>query len=247
NSNPSRRFSPFDSSLSLSAGSLFKDEDVTGINVSGRFSWALPTSYESINTRKKWGGLSTGLTFSRAWGGFNVSVSTSYFKSFHSSKVPLAPTEIYRASDLATVDGDVAFIERGFANTSYGFSQGLSLGYSFLDNFSVGYNVGIANYFKYDIIPEDDVYTPEGSDLDTGAGRLDALSAGFSFTCNVAGLLEDVVELPTSLSATLAASASHPAQTPDNKGFILPVVFNNFGNRAANNYSSISLSLTAAY
>ena len=52
NSNPSRRFSPFDSSLSLSAGSLFKDEDVTGINVSGRFSWALPTSYESINTRK---------------------------------------------------------------------------------------------------------------------------------------------------------------------------------------------------
>ncbi len=247
NSNPSRRFSPFDSSLSLSAGSLFNDEDITGINVSGRFSWALPTSYESINIRKKWGGLSTGLTFSRAWGGFNVSVSSSYFKSFHSSKVPLAPTEIYRASDLATVDGDVAFIERGFANTSYGFSQGLSLGYSFLDNFSVGYNVGIANYFKYDIVPEDDVYTPEGSDLDTGAGRLDALSAGFSFTCNVAGLLEDVVELPTSLSATLAASASHPAQTPDNKGFILPVVFNNFGNRAANNYSSISLSLTAAY
>ena len=247
NSNPSRRFSPFDSSLSLSAGSLFKDEDITGINVSGRFSWALPTSYESINTRKKWGGLSTGLTFSRAWGGFNVSLSSSYFKSFHSSKVPLAPTEIYRASDLATVDGDVAFIERGFANTSYGFSQGLSLGYSFLDNFSVGYNVGIANYFKYDIVPDDDVYTPEGSDLDTGAGRLDALSAGFSFTCNVAGLLEDVVELPTSLSATLAASASHPAQTPDNKGFIWPVVFNNFGNRAANNYSSISLSLTAAY
>ena len=162
NSNPSRRFSPFDSSLSLSAGSLFKDEDITGINVSGRFSWALPTSYESINTRKKWGGLSTGLTFSRTWGGFNVSLSSSYFKSFHSSKVPLAPTEIYRASDLATVDGDVAFIERGFANTSYGFSQGLSLGYSFLDNFSVGYNVGIANYFKYDIVPEDDVYTPEG-------------------------------------------------------------------------------------
>ena len=176
-----------------------------------------------------------------------MSVSSSYFKSFHSSKVPLAPTEIYRASDLATVDGDVAFLERGFANTSYGFSQGLSLGYSFLDNFSVGYNVGIANYFKYDIVPEDDVYTPEGSDLDTGAGRIDALSAGFSFTCNVAGLLEDVVELPTSLSATLAASASHPAQTLDNKGFIWPVVFNNFGNRAANNYSSISLSLTAAY
>ena len=247
NSNPSRRFSPFDSSLSLSAASLFKDESITGINVSGSFSWALPTSYESINTRKKWGGLSTGLTFSRAWGGFNVSLSSSYFKGFHSSKVPLAPTEIYRASDLATVNGDVAFIERGFANTSYGFSQGLALGYSFLENFSVGYNVGIANYFKYDIIPEDDEYTPEDSNLDTTAGRLDALSAGFSFTCNIAGLLKDVVELPTSLSASLAASASHPAQTPDNKGFILPLVFNNFGNRAANNYSSISLSLTAAY
>ena len=247
NSNPSRRFSPFDSSLSLRAGSLFKDENFTGINISGRLSWAIPTSYESINTRKKWGGLSTGLTFSRAWGGLSVSLSSSYFKSFHSSKVPLAPTEIYRASDLATVEGDVAFIERGFANTSYGFSQGLSLGYSFLDNFSVGYNVGVANYFKYDIVPENDVYTPEGSDLDTGAGRRDSLNAGFSFTCNVAGLLEDVVELPTSLSATLSASASHPAQTPDNKGFIWPVVFNNFGNRAANNYSSVSLSLTAAY
>lgn len=247
NSNPSRRFSPFDSSLSLSAASLYKDEAITGINVSGNFSWAIPTSYESINTRKKWGGLSTGLTFSRAWGGFNVSLSSSYFKGFHSSKVPLAPTEIYRASDLATVSGDVAFIERGFANTSYGFSQGLSLGYSFLDNFSVGYNVGIANYFKYDIVPDDDIYTPEDSDLDTGAGRLDSLSAGLSFTCNISGLLKEVVELPTSLSATLAASASHPAQTPDNKSFILPLVFNNFGNRAANNYSSISLSLTAAY
>ena len=247
NSNPSRRFSPFDSSLSLSAGSLFKDEALTGINVSGSFSWAIPTSFESINTRKKWGGLSTGLTFSRAWGGFTASLSSSFFKGFHSSKVPLAPTEIYRASDLATVNGDVAFIERGFANTSYGFSQSLSLGYSFLENFSFGYNVGVANYFKYDIIPDDDIYTPEGSDLDTEAGRLDSLSAGLSFTCNIAGLLKDVVELPTSLSATLAASASHPAQTPDNKGFILPLVFNNFGNRAANNYSSISLSLTAAY
>ncbi len=247
NSNPSRRFTPFDSSLSLSAGSLFKDEDFTGINVSGSFAWAIPTSYESLNTRKKWGGLSTGLTFSRAFGDVNLSYSSSFFKGFHSSKIPLAPTEIYRASDLATVDGDVAFIERGFANTSFGFSQGLAVAYSFLDNFSLSYSVGIANYFKYDIVPDDDIYTPEGSDLDLTAGRIDSLNAAFVFTCNVASLLEDVVELPTSLSASLSASAAHPAQTPDNQGYILPLVFNNFGNRAANNYSSISLSLSAAY
>ena len=96
-----------------------------------------------------------------------------------------------------------------------------SLGYSFLDNFSVGYNVGIANYFKYDIIPEDDVYTSEGSDLDTGAGRIDALSAGFSFTCNVAGLLEDVVELPTSerdLGRVSQPSGSDPQTTRGSSG-----------------------------
>ena len=79
NSNPSRRFSPFDSNLSLSAGSLFKDEDITGINVSVIL---VGTAYllrehqhpQEVGWPFNWSYLS------RTWGGFNVSVSSSYFR-----------------------------------------------------------------------------------------------------------------------------------------------------------------------
>jgi len=262
-SNPARRVNPSDTSLSLSAGSLYEDE-LTGINLSGGLSMSLPTSYASLNGRKKYAGFSARMGLSRSFGGFNVSYGLSAGHTLYESKVATNYTEVVsnlNSTTCSSTGDDVFRCFAGYANPFLGLNNSLSMGYNITDELSVGYSLSFSNVFKYAVADENDPYTlPEsGSSLDwdgnpgsaTGVGTSESFSTGLSVSYALSKSLENILDLPFSLSMSAGVSSSHGAQrwNKEQEKYVTywPLLFNGWGDQSANGYGSVYLSLNGSY
>jgi hypothetical protein len=254
---------PSDTSLSLNAGSLYKDE-LTGINLSGGMSMSLPTSYASLNGRKKYAGFNARLGLSRSFGDFNMSYGFSAGHTLYESKVASDYTQVVsslNSGNCSAVGDDVFRCFAGSANPFLGLNNSLSLGYNITEDLSFGYSLSFSKVFKYAIADANDPYTlPEsGSSLnwegnpasDTGVGSSESFSTGLSLSYALSKSLENVLDLPFSLSMSAGISSSHSAQRWSNEEekrvTYLPLLFNGWGDQAANGYGSVYLSLNGSY
>ncbi|MEC9464310.1 MAG: hypothetical protein VX834_00895 [Myxococcota bacterium] len=268
-SNPARRINPSDTSLSLSAGSLYKDE-LTGINLSGGLSMSLPTSYASRNGRAKYAGFSARMGLSRSFGGLSLSYGLSAGHTLYDSKVASNYTqvvsEINSANCSAIGDENLFRCQAGYANPYLGLNNSLSVGYSITDAVSLSYSLSFSQAWKYAVASEGDEFTLEqsGSFLDadgnivegnpasdTGAGRSQSFSTGLSVSYALSKSLKNVLDLPFNLSMSAGVSSSHNAQRWDNEQgkriVYLPLLVNGWGDQAANGYGSVYLSLNGSY
>ena len=267
-SSPSRRVNPSDTSLSLSAGSLYENE-LTGINLSGGLSMSLPTSYASLNGRKNYGGFSARLGLSRSFGGFNVSYGFSASHTLYESKVATNYTEVIsnlNSTVCADTGDDVFRCFAGYANPFLGLNNSLSLGYNITDDLSIGDSVSVRNVFKYAVANENDGLSVQESGEfinsngeltqgnqapDAGVGTSEGYSTGLSISYALSESLENILDLPFSLSMSAGVSSSHGAQRFDNdqKKYVAfpPLLFNGWGDQSANGYGSVYLSLNGSY
>jgi hypothetical protein len=217
------------------------DEEYTGIRISPSLSFSFPTSDSSI-TQMKIMGVSTGLGFSRSFGGLSLSYSFGFSKSFHRYTSTLS--DVGETGALSRdggveefdLDGDgfAEFVAQPGVLNSHSISNSFSLNFGFLEKFSAGLSLGYFDSFRYDngTITECDELTAENAHC--GPPRSQGVSGGMRLGYRI---------LPW-LGSSLSASTSGSPRTNDQKSFRFP--FWDFENGQAAR-SRISLGLSASY
>ncbi len=267
NNSLDRRFFLGDGSLSLSDGSIYKDE-WSGINLSGGLSLSLPISPESRH-REKWTTLGTRLGLSRSFGDLSLSYSFSFNKFFHGSDTQVKNVSHARESwstscSLFTDDNsDQAYrCFSGAANANFSIRNSISVGYAITDHLGASYSLGISNMRKINRYPEEDEY--QSPRADNNAGGSDSFSTSIGLSYDIAGQFGDMWSLPFSLSASLGVSTGHGVFKPTQDEIWWPLFYNSMGedfgntsaipeaggsnvNFAAGNYGSFSFGLSGSY
>lgn len=246
NSNPSRRFKPFDTSLTFADDTLW---DFQEILFNAAFRLALPTSYESINIRQQWLAATLSGGARRLVGPFQLLLAAGVTKYVNGAKT--AQRRLDEPRDTDTTDtarpasSDPIDINAGYANNNWLITTTFGITWLASDNLAVSYSVGLLNFIKYTIADERDEFTSPYADAGYGTGQL--FQSGLNVSYDLTTLAQETLGLPFRLTASVGASSVHPVQQPDNTGWIAPIVFNTFFDRAANNYGSVYFDLTAIY
>ncbi|HSI05153.1 MAG: hypothetical protein ACAI38_16460 [Myxococcota bacterium] len=254
NTNPSRRWKPYDTSVTLADDTLWK-EPVTGILFNAAFRMVFPTSYESINVRQQW--LATGLVLGarRLVGDFQLSFNSSVTKYFNGSKTAVRPVDNPRPGDQD--DGrdtndfarprlaDSSDLNFGTTNNSWLFANTLGVTWLASDRLAVSYSLGILSFIRYSVQGDRDAFTSPFAD--SGNPTAQRFQSGLEVSYDLSHYTKEQWNLPFSLTVALGVNAIHPVQDVDNDGWIAPVIFNSFTNRAANNYGAFYLDLVAIY
>ncbi len=246
NTNPARRFKPFDTSITFADDTLW---DFREILFNAAFRLALPTSYESINIRQQWLAATLSGGARRLFGPVQLGLFAGATKYVNGTKTAQRRLDNPRGSDTDTTDtarpggvSDPVDINAGYANNNWLFSTSFSATYLASDYLAVSYSVGLLNFIRYTVAGDRDAFTsPFG---DSGYGTAQLFQSGLNVSYDVGHFVKD---LPFRLTASVGASSFHPVQQPDNSGWIAPIVFNTFFDRAANNYGTVYLDLTGIY
>ncbi len=160
-------------SLSLSDGSVYKDE-LTGINLNAGLSYSLPSTIESFATNNgSYGSLGLNMGLARKFGDFGVRLGFSMGHTLHKYKVGWAVDTVAGSSwnqwgciEAIEADDDTAAVYQcatGGANSFLSLSNSLGLRYKITDLLSVSYGLSFSNSFKYAMAGEGDEYTQPGS------------------------------------------------------------------------------------
>lgn len=222
--------------------------------MSGSMGWTIPTSrasrFEGLRT-----GVSTGLSFSRSFGSLSLSYSFGFYKNFHrATSITVDCTDIEqgclvsndsgetkgsddvvldiiaREGGTENIDSDTIALDTGVLG-SFGFSNSLSMGYSWFPGFSTRVSLGFSDNFTYDngtITTQDEFTSPNAI---TGRGHSQgmsgSLSASYSFLDH--------------FSLSLGFSTGQSPLTSDNRRLRFP-----FWDLETGNMSRTSTSLTLA-
>lgn len=244
-----RRVDPHDARLSLSDSALYS-ERLSGITFSGFLRGYLPTSYESLQVRRQWGGLGVGLGASRTIGAFDLRYTASFAKYFNSSPVATQRVSAVSETNAAYVSsrhGDTLGIPAGYGNPSFAVSNEIEIACTVSRLLAVSYAVALVNSFNYKVAPTDE-YTSAYSD--GGRGRRDQLAPTLAVTYGVGGAFRDSLPSPLPFRLELAAgiAAIHPARTKNNETIMWPIFVQSFGsNRAAAGYGRVFIELSGTY
>ena len=245
NTNPSRRFKPFDTSITFADDTLWEFREIL---FNAAFRLALPTSYESISIRQQWLAATLSGGARRLVGPVQLGLFAGVTKYVNGAKTAQRRLDNPRGDDTETNDtsrpsvSDPVDINAGYANNNWLFSTSASVTYLASDYLALSYSVGLLNFIRYTIADDRDGFTsPFG---DSGAGTAQLFQSGLNVSYDVGHFVQD---LPFRLTASVGASSLHPVQQPDNTGWIAPIVFNTFFDRAANNYGTIYFDLTGIY
>ena len=227
-----------DMSLSASYGSIFTDEWVTGINLSGSLSFKIPTSEMSRFTNL-YTAISAGIGLSRSFGNLSLRYGLSFKKNFHGDTSVVADLDSYPLDVLARDGGNELISEAQVALdtgvlSSYSFINSLSISYSWFTGFSTGISWSFVDSFTYDngTITVADEYTSEYAVV--GRGHSQAMTGTFSVSYAFLDYF----------GASLALSTSQQPLTADNRRVRFP-----FWDLETSNLSgtSVSLGLSASY
>jgi hypothetical protein len=223
-------------------------EPVTGVSFFVSAQALLPTSYESLNVTKRRLGVRGLVGAMRSFGPLSINYFFIATKNFNSSKVAVRTSDISRSSDpilSRNANGSVQ-VASGQANASFDIRNSIGLNYSINDYWSLNWSLDFVNVFRYELYSQTDAFS--SAYADAGAGRMDLLEPSLGFYFSASDAFAKYVELPFSLGIQGGISASHPAQTADNKSIMWPFFYNSFGqNRAANNYGSVYLDLVGIF
>ncbi len=246
NTNPSRRFKPFDTSVTFADDTLW---DFQEILFNAAFRLAFPTSYESISIRQQWLAATLSGGARRLVGPFQLLLAGGVTKYVNGAKTAQRRIDAPRDSDTEDTArptiSDPIDINAGYANNNWLISTTFGVTWLASDNLAVSYTVGLLNYIKYTIADDRDQFTSPNADVGFGTGQL--FQSGLNVSYDLTTLAQESLGLPFRLTASVGASSVHPVQQPDNTGWIAPIVFNTFFDRAANNYGSVYFDLTAIY
>jgi hypothetical protein len=243
--NPARQWVPSDLSFYLIDPEIWR-EPFTDIGVKGTLRVFVPTSWESINATKLITGVAAGVGLSRKINDFSLSYTFQVRKNFNASVVSMRNATA-RESDPVPAGGVGVQIPKGTPNTEWTIYNIFGVSYSPIEELTVGYSLLMYSNIRYNTFPSRDEYTSPNAQVGL-QNASDWLWPTFSVEYAVTTAIADYVDLPIDLSVGVSASAMHPAQEPDNKGFLPPLVFNMFtSDKAANNYASLSLDITAEY
>jgi hypothetical protein len=249
--NPARRFKPLDTTFSVGAPEIYKEPwSEVSFNASARVF--VPTSWESINIKKQWGGTGFTLGAQRFFGPLHVSYAFMMNKYFNSEKAQMTYSSVCRGTDPCkpppTGTSDPATFPGGPLNSSFAVMNSFGVDYSITETLSVSYSLLIRNFFSYSDKSVNVVDKNTSPFADAGRGRVDQLWPSLSVDYVVDEWVKKVVDLPVSLSVSGGITALHPAQTADNKGIIWPVFYQAFGqSRATNNYGSVFFDIAGSF
>ena len=242
-----RRVSFNDTRLSLRAPGILK-EPLTGMVLGFKTSLLFPTSISSYRVKKQVLVATLGADLSGRWGilsldiGFQASKFAGATIGTHYGIRPAGcglPTSA--SSEEFTPDCSAELIgqQEGFPNVSVALATDFALSIEMFDHLSLSYGLGIRNFFKYSVT--EDELSPEYAR--GGVVRRDYFSPSWTLSYP----LSQKIELPIELSVFVDASAFHSMRKADRQRVFVPVVFNAFGNLAANGYGSLSLGVSGSW
>ena len=227
-----------DMRLSARYGSIFRDEEFTGINLSGSISGSIPTSEMSQFTNLRTA-ISTGIGLSRSFGNLSISYGFSFKKNFHRDTTVVADLDSYQL-DVLSRDGGNEFISEAQVAldtgvlSSYSFSNSLSLSYGWFTGFSTSLSFSFVDSFTYDngTITANDEFTSPNAVVGRGhsQGMSGSISASYSFL--------------DYFGASVSVSTSQQPRTADNQSIRFPFWDLETGNLSA---TSLSVGLSASY
>ncbi len=138
-------------------------------------------------------------------------------------------------------------LDAGFANNNWLFANTLSATYLATDNFAVSASFRVLAFIKYAVTKNRSRDQFTSINADPGAGTAQRFSADVEINYDFSHYTKDILDLPFRLTAALGAQATTPVQQTDNTGWIPPLIITSFTSRAADNYGSVYLDLTAIF
>ncbi|MBC7792209.1 MAG: hypothetical protein H7Z43_00755 [Clostridia bacterium] len=250
NTDTARRFKPYDASVAIADDTLFK-WDRTGILFNSALRLTVPTSYESINVRQQWLGVTLSAGARRLVGPVQLSFNTAASRYLNGSKVAVRQTNYTRRGEATDNSASVPLsldpVNLGFGPTTNAWLFGNTVSATWLvtDNLAVSASLGLLIFVKYAVTDAPDQYTSANADV--GRGSSERFQSGLEISYDLTKKAKEGWNLPFGLTLALGAYAVHPVQQTDNSGWIAPVVANSFFSRAANNYGTIYLDVIGIY
>ena len=250
NTDTARHWKPYDTSIVFADDTLFKWEQ-TGILFNSALRLTFPTSYESINVREQWLGVTLSAGARKLVGPVQLGFNSAASRYINGSKVAVRSTNYTRRGE---VDGNSASVPQTFDPVSLGFGPtnnawlfGNTASATWLvnDHLAVSASLGLLIFVKYAVTDQRDQYTSDYADI--GHGSNERFQSGAEVSYDLTSYAKGDWGLPFGLTVALGAYAVHPVQQADNSGWIAPVVVNSFFSRAANNYGTIYLDLIGIY
>lgn len=246
NTNPGRRISPQSVSLSVADWGLYTEKH-TDITFYGSANLFLPTTYEDRASKRYFSTRAT-LGLMRSFGPVTFYYSFGSTAGVYGSNVGVQRANLARSTDSirTQLNNGVYEMANGIGVTQFDLRNSFNLMYSILPNLWLTYGVTVINAFRHGVVSQRDAATSQFADA--GMGRADTLSPGLDLSWQLRDVLKNVADVPVNLMLSLGISASHPAQTSDNKGYLWPIFYQAFAtNRAANNYGQVYFSAMANY
>lgn len=236
-----RRYAWRDLSFGLSAPAVYK-EQFTGISITPSLSFIIPITLESWQASTITV-LSAGLNLTRSVGLFDFSLAVSASRGFHQNplnavraKGSVDPTGYHK--ELSRQGETIAGVNG--TNNAWSLSGSLAVTFRATDTISFDASYGLRAGWRYNIVPAGD---PNQSQVTYSDG-----SGVCADNCRSGDLVLTSVSANYQISehwgASLSISTAMPPKTSDGKNFRFP--FWSFEG-AANNYSSLGLSLQASF
>lgn len=250
NTDSGRHWKPYDTSIALADDTLYKWER-TGILFNSALRMTFPTSYESINVRQQWLGVTLSAGARRLVGPVQLGFNTAATRYINGSKTAVRRFDYTRRGEA---DGNTATVPQNFDPVSLGFGPtnnawlfGNTVAATWLvtDRLAVSASLGLLIFVKYAVTDTRDQYTSEFADV--GHGSNERFQSGLEVSYDLTKKAKEEWGLPFGLTLALGAYAVHPVQQADNTGWIAPVVVNSFFSRAANNYGTMYLDVIGIY
>lgn len=219
-------------------GTIWSDEEVTGLNLGGSFGFTLPTSDASQFTNL-YTSMGLGFELSRSFGDLTIATGIEVGKDFHEHTSVVADLEDYDLDVIARDGGAENIGEAQIALDTGVLSEwmlgnSLSLSYRWFEGFSTSLAFTFRNYWTYDngTITQDDEFTSEFADPGRGHAQTMTGSIGARYA-----FLEY-------FSAGLSLSTTQQPLTADNQSVRFPFWDFETGNLSN---TTLALSLSASY
>lgn len=250
NTDTGRHWKPYDSSIAIADDTLFKWER-TGILFNSALRFTFPTSYESINVRQQWLGVTLSAGARRLIGPVQLGFNTAASRYINGSKVAVRQTNYTRRGEVTgnsasvPLSFDPVSLSFGPTNNAWLFGNTLSATWLLTDHLAISASLGLLIFLKYAVTDTRDQYTSDNADV--GHGSSERFQSGVEISYDLTKKAKEDWHLPFGLTLALGAYAVTPVQQTDNTGWIAPIVVNSFFSRAADNYGTIYLDVIGIY
>ncbi len=220
-------------------------EPLSGMGLSLKTSIVLPTSISSYQVKKQLFVATFGANAAGQWGIFSLDLGLQFSKYFGATIgryygiSPAGcglPTSASVEEFTPDCSAEMVRQQEGFPNVSAAIGASIALGIELFDHLSLTYGLGVRSYFKYSIA-QDNWTSVHAS---AGVGRRDYFSPSWTLSYP----LSRKFELPLDFSVFVDASAFHSVRSADDKRIFAPLVFNTFGQLAADGYGSLSMGVS---